>query len=78
MAIFKQDGSLDQDGKEELAVALLLWKDFKTQDGIDPQITLQMIMLARYLGIDRELDKMMAQLPPMRIIPKGDDHGSQG
>ncbi len=57
-------------GKEELALALLLWRDFKSQGRYDVEIIKQMFEFADHLGIRQELDKMMVKLPPMSIIPR--------
>lgn len=61
---------LSDAGKEELAIALVLWKDFKAQGKFDPDVALQMFSLADHLGIRKETEKMLAKLPPVKIIPR--------
>lgn len=54
----------------ELALALLLWRDFKTQEKYDADIILQMLRLAEKLEVSVELQFLMANLPPMEIKPR--------
>lgn len=58
---------LSDAGKDELAIALLLWKDFKCQGRFDTDVTLQMLLMADHLGIRPNVESMMAKLPVMRI-----------
>jgi hypothetical protein len=61
-------------GKEELALALLLWKDFKTQPPTNSddamKVTIQMFQFADKLTVRKQLEEMMSKLPPMRIVPR--------
>lgn len=61
---------LTQAGKEELALALLLWKDFKSQGRFDVDITMEAIKMAGILGVAKEFNDSFAKLPPMRIVPR--------
>ena len=61
---------LTKAGKEELAIALVLWKDFKIQGKMDIGITHQAIMFADKLGIRSEYEDMMIKIPPMKIEPR--------
>ncbi|GAH46394.1 unnamed protein product [marine sediment metagenome] len=59
---------LSKDGKEELALALLLWKDFKCQGKVDIDFYKQMLALADYIGVREELDELIKKvLVPFRI-----------
>ncbi len=59
---------LSQDGKEELALALLLWKYFKSQGKMDIEVFKKMFQLADHLGIRPELEKLNKEiLMPFRI-----------
>ena len=59
---------LSKDGKEELALALLLWKDFKCQGKVDVEFYKQMIQFADGLGVRQELDELMHKVyAPFRI-----------
>lgn len=64
------DLGLSQAGKEELALALLLWKDFKTQDKPDMDITLQMFRLAETLGVTKELNNLLPKMPLLKWVQK--------
>lgn len=61
---------LTKAGKEELAIALILWKDFKTQGKMDMDITIQAITFADKLGIRSEFEDMQIKIPPMKIEPR--------
>lgn len=56
--------------KEEVALALILWRDFKSQGKYDIEIAKQMIELARHLGVSGQLDDLLLQVPPMKIEPR--------
>ena len=56
--------------KEELALALILWKDFKWDNGVDPMTTLQMFEFADMLGVRLELEGLLTKLPPFKIEPR--------
>lgn len=53
---------LSQDGKEELALALLLWKDFKCQGKVDIDFYKQMLSLADYIGVRKELEELIKKV----------------
>jgi hypothetical protein len=61
--------TLTPEGREDLAFALLLLKDFKSKGRFDPDITIQ-IGLAKALGVSAEYDKLLTVIPPMRIEPR--------
>ena len=59
---------LSQDGKEELALALLLWKDFKCQGKVNFEFYKQMIQFADGLGVRQELEELIKKvLIPFKI-----------
>ena len=62
--------SLSQAGKEELALALLLLKDFKSEGRFDPEITLSVLKIANHLGVLKEFETLMTQIPPMKVVPR--------
>lgn len=65
--------SLDQlnaAGREELALAILLWKDFKCQGKLDVVITEQAIQFVQMLGVEDEFYKLLPILPPLEIKPR--------
>ena len=66
---------LSSAGKEELALALVLWKDFKTQGKWDVQITRQALEFADRLNVRKEYDALLIKLPPMRILPRQEAMG---
>ncbi len=59
---------LSDAGKQEPALALLLWRDFKSQGRFDVEVITQMFSLADHLGIKDQLSDMMTKLPPTRIV----------
>ncbi len=61
---------LTQAGKEELALAILLWKDFKSQGKMDIEIMKQALEFAKKLKIEQEFNAIHSQLPAMEIKPK--------
>ena len=61
---------LNDAGREEVALALLLWKDFKSDGKLDMDISLTAIRLAETLGVLKEFNALMPQLPPMKVTPR--------
>lgn len=49
-------------GKKELALALLLWKDFKCQGKLDVGFYKQMIQFADGLGVRKELEELIRKV----------------
>ena len=62
---------LTQAGKEELALAILLWKDFKSQGKMDVEIMKQAQEFAKNLKIEQEFHALHSQMPAMEIKLKG-------
>lgn len=58
---------LTPEGKEEVALALLLLKDFKCNGRFDIEVTKQILGLAKHLGVEKEFEAMLSKVPPMRI-----------
>ena len=61
---------LTENAKKELALALILWKDFKTEGKFDPELSLQAMKMADYLDVRAQYDSLLSQIPPMRIEPR--------
>jgi len=62
---------LTSGAKEDLALALILLKDFKSQDKPpNMEHTLQMLEMVDYLGVKKEWDMLIPKIPPMRIVPR--------
>ena len=61
---------LTQAGKEELALAILLWKDFKSQGKMDVTIMKQALEFAKKLKIEQEFNMIHSQMPALEIKPK--------
>ena len=61
--------NLSKAGKEELAIALILWKDFKSQGKWDAELTIQMLEFGKRLDIYQELESMIPRVPRMTIKP---------
>jgi hypothetical protein len=62
--------TLTKEGREELALALLLWKDFKCDGKMDLEISRQCLEFAKHLNIVKEFDKLLPKLPPMKITER--------
>ena len=62
--------NLTQNGKEELALAILLWKDFKSQGKMDIEIFKQALQFTDMLNIRKEFDDLHSILPPLIIKPR--------
>ena len=58
---------LSEAGREQIALALVLLKDFKTEGRFDIDINTMVIELAQHLGVMKEYEKVMVAMPPMRI-----------
>ena len=61
---------LTEAGKEELALALLLWKDFKCDGKFDLDVTRQVLEFAEMLGVKSQFEALMPKLPPMKVVPR--------
>lgn len=53
---------LAEGGRREVALALLLWKDFKCQGKMDIDIFKQMFELADYLEVRNELETLNREI----------------
>ncbi len=67
MSVMEQ---LSQSGKEELALALLLLKDFKCDGKFDVDVALTVLKLAQYLDVLPQYEELMSELPPMKVVPR--------
>ena len=61
---------LSKAGRQEVALALLLLKDFKCGGRFDTEIAIAVLDLADYLHVREEYDELMVKLPPMKIEPR--------
>jgi len=61
---------LSRSGKEQVAFALLLLKDFKCEGRFDMEVIKSIFELADHLGVRKEYDDIMKSVPPMRIEPR--------
>lgn len=61
---------LTEAGKEELALALLLWHDFKCDGTLSIEISAQLNKFAQHLGVEKQLDELRPKLPAMKISPR--------
>lgn len=59
--------TLTNEGKEELALAILLWKDFKCQGVADVEIFKQAYGMAKAVGVEKEFEACLSKLPPVKI-----------
>jgi hypothetical protein len=61
--------NLNADGREQLALALILLKDFKAPYG-DVMVFKMVYDLAQHLGVANEFDTLLSKIPPMKIEPR--------
>lgn len=61
---------LTDGGRQELALALLLWKDFKSDGHMDIEIYKQALELTEMLGVRREFEELIRKLPAFKITAK--------
>ena len=61
---------LSEGGRQELALAFLLWKDFKSQGKMDLKIMQQAASFAKEYGVSKEFDELLIKLPPLKIEPR--------
>ena len=66
---------LSKDGRQELALALHLLKDFKSRGKLDVEITKQCIDLAKMLGVEEEFSDLYKVIPPAHEIFKSSIKG---
>lgn len=62
--------ALTPEGKQDLALALILLKDFKSQGKFDSDLLVQIINLAKHLGVFKEYEDLIPKIPPMEIKPR--------
>lgn len=53
--------------KEETALAILLWQDFKCQGKFDPEIITSAIKMVQHYGCEKEYNELQSKLRPMKI-----------
>jgi len=58
---------LSKEGKEEFALAIIIWKDFKTNGKIDVEVTKTAIKMAQFVGVEKEYNEMLPKIPPLEI-----------
>ena len=61
---------LNESGKEQVALALILLKDYKTEGKMDLEITKMVIELAQHLEVLDQYNKLLPIIPPMKIEPR--------
>ena len=61
---------LSKDAKEQVALALILLKDFKCQGKFDIEIAKTIIELAQHLEVYEEYNDLLSKVPPMKIGPR--------
>lgn len=61
---------LSEVGKEQVAFALILLKDAKSEGRPDVELTMMILGLADHLGVRAQYDKLMSIVPPMKMVPR--------
>lgn len=64
------DNGLSKSGREQVAVALILLKDFKCDGKFDVDTTMAIIKLAEHLGVGQEFRDLQSKVPPMKIVER--------
>ena len=59
-----------QDGRKELALALLLLRDFKDGGKFNVEASLQTLLMADHFGVRKEYDNLLTGLPPFKITER--------
>jgi hypothetical protein len=60
--------ALTEEGKRELAVALVLWKDFKDQGKMDIEVMKSVVKFAEIIDVTAEFQEMLSKMPRTKII----------
>ena len=68
--VHRKLGDLSDAGREELALMILLWRDFKKSGPMDMEIVMQSLEFAIMLGVKDKFESLMGRLPPMKIEPR--------
>ena len=63
----KTPKDLSKEGKSELALAILLWRDFKSDGKLSIEITRQTMEFVKMLDVESEYDRIHSILPLMKI-----------
>lgn len=67
---------LNEEGKEQVALALLLLKEFKCNGRFDVDMIKVIIELAQHLGVFEQYEKLSSQIPPLKITQRyGESNG---
>jgi hypothetical protein len=61
---------LSEAGKQELAMALLLLKDFKSDGCFDLEITTMILQLVDWCDVRSQFEQLMPKVPPMKVMPR--------
>lgn len=61
---------LSEAGREQVAMGLILLKDWKSGGKIDIELMKLILGLADHLGVRKEFDFLLAKIPPMKIEPR--------
>ncbi len=65
------DKKLSEKGREQVALALILLKDYKSKPGeLEIELVVLINDLADYLGVRAEYEKLLPIVPPMKIEPR--------
>ena len=61
---------LSEIDREEIAVMIMLWKDFKSHGTVNAGIYTQALKFSDIFGVREEFDKLLSKMPIMEIKPK--------
>lgn len=61
---------LSEAGREQVAIALILLKDWKSDGKVDIEVMKMVLDLADALGVKEEFDRIHMKIPAMKIEPR--------
>lgn len=61
---------LSDAGREQIAFALILLKDFRTDGRFDPEEIVMTLGLADHLGVRKQFDELTTRLPLFKVTPR--------
>lgn len=65
----RMSDKLNDAGKDEVALMIALWHDFKCQGKFDAAISINALKFAKTFGVSDQYTKLQLALPPMKIEP---------
>lgn len=61
---------LSEDGKQDVALALIFLRDFKSEGRFDVDVSASIFEIAAHLGVAEQYNQLLSKVPPMRVVPR--------